>query len=119
MSKILLVEDDATMRILLKTLLELDKHQVTLVADPTQNIMATLLDLKPDILIMDVNLRKINGIEILKTIRSSELPWRLNILMTSGMDFQDECLKAGADGFLLKPYMPDDLNRHLKKVQSM
>ncbi len=119
MSKILLVEDDATMRMLLKTLLELDKHQVTPMADPTQNVMKTLMDLQPDVLIMDVNLRQSNGIDILKTIRSSEIPWRLYILMTSGMDFKDECLKAGADGFLLKPYMPDELNRQLKKVQTM
>jgi len=119
MSKILLVEDDATMRVLLKTLLELDKHQVTLIGDPTQNIIQSLWDLQPDILIMDVNLRQSNGIEILKSIRSKEIPWRLFILMTSGMNFQDDCLKAGADGFLLKPYMPDDLNRQLKKVLSM
>jgi two-component system nitrate/nitrite response regulator NarP len=119
MSKILLVEDDATMRSLLKTLLELDNHQVTLIGNPDQNIIQSLIDTQPDVLIMDVNLRHSNGIEILKTIRSSEIPWRLYILMTSGMDFQDECLKAGADGFLLKPYMPEDLNRQLKKVQEM
>ena len=118
MSKILLVEDDATMRMLLKTLLELDKHQVTLIGDPTLNILQSLLDLQPEILIMDVNLRQSNGIEILKMIRSSEIPWKLYILMTSGMDFKDECLKAGADGFLLKPYMPDDLARQLKIAQS-
>ena len=118
MSKILLVEDDATMRMLLKTLLELDKHQVTLIGDPTQNIIKLILDMQPDVLIMDVNLRKSNGIEILKTIRSSEIPWRLYILMTSGMDYQTECLDAGADGFLLKPYMPDELTRQLKKVST-
>ena len=77
------------------------------------------MDFQPDVLIMDVNLRQTNGMEILKTIRSSEIPWRLYILMTSGMNFQDECLNAGADGFLLKPYMPEDLYRQLKKVQSL
>jgi CheY-like chemotaxis protein len=105
MSKILLVEDDATMQMLLKTLLELDKHQVTIIGDLTQNILQTVLDLRPDILIMDVNLRQIS--------------WKLYILMTSGMDFQDECRKAGADAFLLKPYMPEELARQLKKAQSM
>ena len=119
MSKIVIVEDDATMRTLLKTLLELDRHQVSLITDPTQNILKSLMDFQPDVLIMDVNLRQTNGMEILKTIRSSEIPWRLYILMTSGMNFQDECLNAGADGFLLKPYMPEDLYRQLKKVQSL
>lgn len=118
MSKILIVEDDATMRVLLKTLLELDKHQVTLIGDATQDILKSLLDIQPHLLIMDVNLRHSNGIEILKNIRSTNIPWRLYILMTSGMDYKDECLKAGADGFLLKPYMPEDLNRQLLIVQS-
>lgn len=119
MSKILLVEDDATMRMLLKTLLELDQHRVTVLADPSQDIQKIMLDARPDILIMDVNLRHSNGIEILKSIRASQLPWKPYILMTSGMDFREECLRAGADGFLLKPYMPDDLTKQLKKAQSV
>ena len=119
MSKIVLVEDDATMQMLLKTLLELDKHQVTLIGNPAHGILETLLEVKPDVLIMDVNLRQSNGIEILKMVRSTDIPWRLYILMTSGMDYKNECLDAGADGFLLKPYMPDDLTKQLKKAQTM
>jgi CheY-like chemotaxis protein len=119
MSKILLVEDDATMRVLLKTLLELDKHQVIMVTDPKQDISQSVLEHRPDMIIMDVNLRFGNGIDILKQIRQQKIDWKLHILMTSGMDLRDECAKAGADGFLLKPYMPDELNRQLKKAQSL
>jgi CheY-like chemotaxis protein len=119
MSKILLVEDDATMRILLKTLLELDGHQVELVSDPRQDVVKTIREHQPQVLIMDVNLRPQNGIEILKSIRKQELPWKLYIFMTSGMDLRYECMQAGADGFLMKPYMPDELTRQLKEVQSL
>jgi DNA-binding NarL/FixJ family response regulator len=38
--------------------------------------------------------------------------------MASGMDVKDECLKAGANGFLMKPYMPDDLVKQIQKAQS-
>jgi CheY-like chemotaxis protein len=119
MSKILLVEDDSTMRVLLKTLLELDGHKVSLIVDPKQDILQSILDQRPDMLIMDVHLRYANGIEVLKTIRQNPLDWKLHILMTSGMDLRDECSQAGADGFLLKPYMPDELNRQLKKAQAL
>lgn len=122
MSKILLVEDDTTMRMLLKTLLEMDGHEVSLVIDPHQDVPQTVRDQQPDLLIMDVHLRYNNGIDILKTIRqqeSSDKPSRKPyVLMTSGMNVQEECMQAGADGFLLKPYMPDELNRQLKKAQS-
>lgn len=119
MSKILLVEDDATMRMLLKTLLEMDDHQVIVISDPKQDIVQTLMAQQPDVLIMDVHLRYQNGIEILKSIHKSELPWKLYILMASGMDLRFECMQAGADGFLMKPYMPDELDRQLKKAQSL
>jgi CheY-like chemotaxis protein len=122
MSKILLVEDDTTMQMLLKTLLELDGHEVNLVIDPRQDVPQTVQDQQPDLLIMDVHLRYNNGIDILKTIRKQELssaPSRKSyILMTSGMNVQQECMQAGADGFLLKPYMPDELTRQLQRAQA-
>jgi len=119
MSKILLVEDDATMRILLKTLLEIEGHQVELVSDAKQDIVKTMLAQQPDVLIMDVHLRHQNGIEILKSIHKQELPWKLYILMASGMDLRYECLQAGADGFLMKPLLPEELTRQLQKAQSV
>jgi CheY-like chemotaxis protein len=118
MSKILLVEDDATMRILLKTLLELDGHQIEMVIDPRMDIVQYVSDLHPDIIIMDVHLRAKNGIDVLKSIRLQSLSWHPYIIMASGMDVRDECLQAGADGFLLKPYMPDELNKQLRKAET-
>ena len=116
MKNILLIEDDATMRALLKTLLELEGHHVTPVIDPKQDIFQIIQDEKPNLIIMDVNLRHANGIEILKSIRKMDLSWNLRVLMTSGMDFKEESFQAGADGFLLKPYMPDELVRQLNNV---
>ena len=117
MSKILLVEDDATMRMLLKTLLEMDNHIVNMVSDPRQDIVQIVVDTKPEIIIMDVHLRSKNGIDVLKSIRQQNLSWKPYILMASGMDVRDECLQAGANGFLMKPYMPDELSKLLKKAQ--
>jgi DNA-binding response OmpR family regulator len=119
MSKILIVEDDATMRVLLKTLLELDGHKISLLTDPKQDVFQYVEDVQPEILIMDVNLRYHNGIEILKEIRKRNPESKIRILMTSGMNFKDESVQAGADGFLLKPYMPEELNKQLKAVQAL
>ena len=118
MMNILLIEDNATMCALLKTLLEIEGHHVTPVIDPGQDILQIIRDLEPNFIIMDVHLRHANGIEILKSIRKMDLSWKLHILMTSGTDVKEECLQAGADGFLLKPYMPDELVRQLNNGSS-
>jgi CheY-like chemotaxis protein len=34
--------------------------------------------------------------------------------MTSGMDMKDQCLNAGANGFIMKPFMPDELIKKLR-----
>lgn len=107
--KIMLVEDDPTMRSLLKTLLELEKFQVIAKTDLQEsNILALVLEEQPDVLIMDVNLRGTSGIHVLQQLRSTTTT-PTKILMVSGQDLKQECLNAGADGFLLKPYMPSDL----------
>jgi len=108
MAKLLIVDDDHTMVSLLTTLLELDGFEVfpaTLVHDLEQN----LRDDQPDLLIMDVFLSNGDGIELLRQVRSTSEFSHLPVIMTSGMDVEDQCLEAGANGFMLKPYSPPDL----------
>jgi DNA-binding response OmpR family regulator len=113
MSKILLAEDDRTMLTLLTTLLTMEGHQV--IALNTQaDIPATIANEKPDTLIMDVHLGGQNGIDLIETIRKDPSNSGLKIVMTSGLDVREECLKRGANHFILKPFMPDDLLNLLK-----
>ena len=110
MHKILLIEDDPTMCQLLKTLLELENYEVILAATKNEELLLqSVYDSKPDALLLDVHLRGINGIDILTKLRSNLELNSLVIIMTSGMDMADVCLRKNADGFLLKPYMPDEL----------
>jgi DNA-binding response OmpR family regulator len=108
--KVMLVEDDRTMRTILKTLLELEHFTVTSWSgQPNDDIISLIKTNSPDVLLLDVHLRTISGLDILHQIRSDEDLGLMRILMTSGMDLKDQCLEAGANGFLLKPYMPDEL----------
>lgn len=108
------------MRSLLKTLLEIEGFAVVVVGDTQQEekaIMEALQNEKPDCLIMDVNLRKASGINILKDIRKNKEIKNLKVIMSSGMDLRDQCLQSGADVFLMKPYMPDDLIKYLRSLE--
>ena len=115
MPKVLLAEDDTTMVALLKTLLKMEGYQVTaLVADA--DIVQAVLKTKPDILLMDVHLLRQNGLDELTKLRATPGGESVRVLMTSGLDFKDQCLTRGADGFIQKPFMPDDLLNALRSV---
>ena len=53
-------------------------------------------------------------LDLVRDIRGSEETKGIKIIMASGVDLRQECLEAGADAFLLKPYMPDDLFKYLR-----
>jgi len=61
-----------------------------------------------------VHLGNQNGLEILDAIRKNEDLSNLRVLMTSGLNMKEECIRRGATAFLLKPFMPDDLLKLLK-----
>ncbi|HKZ44713.1 MAG TPA: response regulator [Anaerolineales bacterium] len=112
--KIFLVEDDPMMVSLLKTLLELEGYRVNNPPLNRANIIGTLLKEDPDLILMDVLLGRINGLDVLKKMKTIEQLKNKKILMTSGTNLEVECMRAGADGFIMKPYMPDEL---MKKIQ--
>ena len=110
MSRVMLIEDDRTMRSLLKTLLEIDGFYVMDSSiENEEMIINEILQNNPDVIILDVHLRKGNGLEIVKKLKKDGRTKSIHVLMSSGMDLQEKCIEAGADHFILKPYMPDDL----------
>ena len=116
--KVLLAEDDFTMVSLLKTLLKMEGYEV-IALDADDDVVAFVRKIKPDVLLMDVHLFSQSGLDILDTVRKSEDISKVRILMSSGSNVKDECMNRGANGFLMKPYMPDDLFNQLKQVLSV
>ena len=98
---------------LLKTLLKMEGFDVVAL-EATSDVEAAVQREKPDALFMDVHLGEQSGMKILESIRGNHDTSGVRIIMTSGMNVKDECLSLGANAFLLKPFMPDDLLRVLK-----
>ena len=109
MKKILMADDDIDMLSLLKTLLGMDGYQVTTLSDKSGDIVEKIRAEKPDVLLIDIYLGEYNGLDVVRRIRRMPDLKRLQIIVVSGADKAQECLAAGADQFLLKPYMPDEL----------
>lgn len=113
MPKLLLAEDDPTMVSLLSTLLKMEGFEVVAL-DAHADVPSAVKREKPDFMLMDVHIGKQNGLDILRVIRKDSEHAGVRIVMASGYNLKDECLAQGANHFLLKPFMPDDLLKLLK-----
>ncbi|CCK75275.1 MAG: response regulator transcription factor [Oleispira antarctica] len=115
--QILLVEDDSAIAVGLKKLLMKEDFVVNCVATGQQAINQVLISL-PDIIILDVGLPDMTGIEVLKKIRAlhAELPI---LLLTARDEIKDkvEGLNAGADDYLTKPFDIDELIARLRVIE--
>jgi len=116
MPKILLAEDDRTIISLLKTLLGMEGFQVVVSAGKGSDLIEAMCREMPAIILMDIFLGEENGIDLVRKLRRIPGLAGTKVIMTSGMDLQEECLAAGANDFLLKPYMPEELVRKLKSL---
>ena len=120
MPTIMLIEDDLTMLSLLSTLLQMEGFQVSSAKDEElENVFLWIKQEKPPLVLVDVNLHLYNGCDLLDKIRADAGLSETRVIMSSGMDYKDLCLQHGADDFILKPYMPDDLINKIRLALSM
>lgn len=118
MSRILVVDDSSTMRKLLGHILTPAGHQVVEAEDGIR-ALEQLAEQGVDLMIVDLNMPQMNGIELIQAIRKEPKFTDLPIIMlTTQADDESRrrCLSAGANLFLVKP-VPKDMV--LFKVQSL
>jgi len=116
--RILLVEDQTLMRQGLKTILSLEPglEVVGEAADGEAGIRQAL-DLRPDVILMDVQMPGMSGIEAISAICAVWPETRIIILTTFGRDeYVFQGIRAGAVGYLLKDAPADDLVQTIRRV---
>jgi two-component system chemotaxis response regulator CheY len=107
--RILIVEDDQTSVKLLKILLEeVHGHEVT-IARRGSEVIALATETHPDVFLIDYHLADMDGVALIRSLRSNPTFEKTPIVMASGLDVEAEATKAGANSFLIKPYEPDEL----------
>ncbi len=120
MSKtILVVDDSATMVMSLKGSLEIAGFKVETAGDGVQAIAKLQAGVKPDLIITDINMPNMGGIDFIRNARA--LPGLrfipiLALTTESQQAKRDEAKKLGATGWLLKPVSGADLLKVIKQV---
>ncbi len=105
MKKILIIEDDESVRSELKELLSNAGYEA-LILEGYTNMLEDILSIHPDLILLDINIPYMNGETLLKTLRKeSDIPV---IMVTSKNTEIDEVLSMsyGADDYITKPYNP-------------
>jgi DNA-binding response OmpR family regulator len=105
---ILILDDDKTFTGLLKTVFELEGYQAA-VTTRLADLMPVVRQVKPALLVMDVHVGQEDTLGTLRELKSDEMTKTMPVIMASGMDRSDECLNAGANAFILKPFRPTEL----------
>lgn len=109
MTKIMLVDDDESMRLLIEQIVRRDGYDFCC-ADCGEEGLSMLRSERPDFLILDVMLPDTNGFEICQTIRAEGRKVPIMFLTAKG-DIVDKSIgfKAGGDDYVVKPFSPDEL----------
>ena len=111
MSRIIFADDDELIREVVRSVLSREGHVVGVVTDGNAAVRATVLKV-PDLVIMDVMMPGLGGVEAVRQIRASASAHSVPILMLSGRRNEADveiALRAGADDYLKKPFDPDQL----------
>ena len=117
MKKILLVDDSATMLMSLKSALEINGFLVKTAVDGAIALGMLKQGIKPDLIITDINMPNMNGLELIQQARALLRFTPILALTTeSQQSKRDEAKRLGASGWLVKPVASADLIAVIKKL---
>ena len=117
-ASLLIIDDHPLLRRGVAQLLELedDLELVGETGNPEEGI-ALALNLEPDLVLLDLNMPGVNGLEALRRLREANYSGR--VVMFTVSDHEDDVISAlriGADGYLLKDMQPEDMVRQLRQA---
>lgn len=111
------MDDAAFMRMMIKDILTKNGYNVAGEAENGAKAMEKYNELKPDLVLMDITMPEVDGIQALKNIKASDP--NAKIIMCSAMGQQAmviEAIQSGAKDFIVKPFQADRVLEAVKKV---
>ena len=118
MNKVLVIEDDIPLCWLLEKILH-GKYEVTIMNDGMEAWSWLSDGNLPDLIISDIQLPSIDGIELMENLSNSGLFRNIPVIILSGYEDgskRKQCLDLGAFTYLVKPFEPQTLVAHVERV---
>ncbi len=114
--RILLIDDDRVIGVTCKRILAADGHEVQCCEDPQAGLKAALSG-DFDLVLLDLKMPGVHGLEILREIKAAGVPSEVVIITGhAAVDSAVEAMKQGAADYLCKPFSPDQLKLVLGKI---
>ena len=117
MAKVLIVDDAIFMRMTIKRILEGKGYMIVGEASTGVEAIEEFDKLRPDVVIMDITMPEMDGIDALRRIK--EIEPKAKIIICSAISQQEkitEAIQCGAQQFIVKPFEPDLLVRAMERV---
>lgn len=121
MALVLVVDDDPSVRDVVATVLEVDGYEVELVEDGEMAV-ERLDDREagmPDVVVLDVMMPGMSGFDVLEWMRAHEWAFDVPVIMlTAKVQLEDQLSgwRHGCDGYITKPFDPDDLVEQIEML---
>lgn len=116
--RILLIEDDPAISNVVELNLRLDNYEVFLAADGEEGLKM-VEEVQPDLIILDVMMPKLDGWQVLMTLKSEERTRDIPVIMLTAIDDERSKvigLRGGADDYVPKPFSPLELAARVKVI---
>lgn len=116
--RVIIIDDEAKGREMLKSLLEREFENITIIAEAASAFEARVLinEHKPDLIFLDVNMPMLNGFDLLQSFNSKSF---YTVIISAYNNYAAEALKQGAIGYILKPIISEELHECIKNVQRL
>lgn len=113
MKSVLIADDHPVIRGALKIVLRQEGYKNIIEADSGNEVLPMIRQHKPELIVLDLSMPGLDGLEVLARIQSSEVSCRIVIFTSQEAEhFQDRCMRAGASAYVAKT---NDL-KHLQKA---
>jgi DNA-binding response OmpR family regulator len=109
--KVLIIDNDPTLRRLLQIVFEREGFEVALASEGSEGVHLALMN-PPHIIILDIIMEGLHGFEVCKMLRANSSMRRTAIIVISGKAYKqdiDRAMELGADSYLVKPFSPKEL----------
>jgi two-component system, NtrC family, response regulator AtoC len=117
MRRVLVVDDEENIRLVLKTILHKQNYEVAL-ADSGARALELLDEFSPDVILTDVRMPQMTGLELIAALRERHYQATVIVMSAYGsMDLALEAIKLGAYDYVGKPFKPDEIILALRKAE--